>query len=111
MEGYASSSFTEEIIEDEDVTSKTIPDLITWRRYEIQVAAWNGAGTGPYSESVRVRTNEGGKFLEEWMGRGGAMYVISYSLFNVDVKGHGPYSQKRTKCIPGLSLASLATVP
>ncbi len=61
LDGYASSVPHEEVIDNTRQTSVTLTDLITWTRYEIQVAAYNGAGVGAYSESVRVRTNEGGK--------------------------------------------------
>uniref|UniRef100_A0A6G1S442 Protein sidekick n=1 Tax=Aceria tosichella TaxID=561515 RepID=A0A6G1S442_9ACAR len=36
-----------------------LDDLITWQNYEIQVAAENDKGVGPYSSSIFVRTKEG----------------------------------------------------
>lgn len=37
-----------------------LEDLITWREYEIQVAAFNNRGTGVYSKSQYITTQEGG---------------------------------------------------
>ena len=37
-------------------THLVIDNLLPWRLYAIQVAAYNDAGTGPYSKIVQVRT-------------------------------------------------------
>jgi protein sidekick len=36
-----------------------IQDLITWKDYEIQIAAYNNKGIGIYSPSLKVKTREG----------------------------------------------------
>ena len=47
-----------------------IQDLITWKDYDIQVAAYNNKGTGVFSNSITVKTREGGEIEG---GRGGAV--------------------------------------
>lgn len=36
-----------------------LDDLIVWKNYEIQVAAYNEVGVGAYSPSIYIRTKEG----------------------------------------------------
>lgn len=36
-----------------------LDDLIVWKNYEIQVAAYNEVGVGSYSQSIYIRTKEG----------------------------------------------------
>uniref|UniRef100_A0A0K2T3X4 Protein sidekicklike [Megachile rotundata] n=1 Tax=Lepeophtheirus salmonis TaxID=72036 RepID=A0A0K2T3X4_LEPSM len=36
-----------------------ITELITWKDYEIQIAAFNNKGTGAYSSSIKLKTREG----------------------------------------------------
>ena len=36
-----------------------ITELITWKDYEIQIAAYNQKGTGSYSSAIKVKTREG----------------------------------------------------
>jgi len=38
-----------------------IEDLITWKDYAIQIAAFNQIGIGVYSGSITVKTREGSK--------------------------------------------------
>lgn len=38
-----------------------VTDLIIWTQYEIQVAAYNGAGLGVFSRAVAEYTLQGGK--------------------------------------------------
>lgn len=40
-----------------------IQDLITWKDYVLQVAAYNNKGVGVYSDSIRIKTKEGGKIF------------------------------------------------
>lgn len=40
-----------------------IQDLITWKDYVLQVASYNNKGVGVYSDGIRIKTKEGGKFL------------------------------------------------
>jgi hypothetical protein len=35
-------------------------ELITWKDYEIQIAAYNNMGIGVFSEGVKIKTREGG---------------------------------------------------
>ncbi len=44
-----------------DQTSLLLEDLIIWTNYEIEVAAYNGAGRGTYSHKVTEWTLQGGK--------------------------------------------------
>jgi len=37
-----------------------IQDLITWKDYVLQVASYNNKGVGVYSDSIRIKTKEGG---------------------------------------------------
>ncbi|KAK6014638.1 hypothetical protein OSTOST_19975 [Ostertagia ostertagi] len=42
-----------------DARNTAIDQLITWREYEIQVAAYNHRGLGVFSKSIDVTTAEG----------------------------------------------------
>lgn len=44
-----------------DQTSLLLEDLIIWTNYEIEVAAYNGAGRGIYSHKVTEWTLQGGE--------------------------------------------------
>lgn len=44
-----------------DQTSLLLEDLIIWTNYEIEVAAYNGAGRGTYSHKVTEWTLQGGE--------------------------------------------------
>lgn len=44
-----------------DQTSLLLEDLIIWTNYEIEVAAYNGAGRGTYSQKVTEWTLQGGE--------------------------------------------------
>lgn len=46
-----------------DQTSLLLEDLIIWTNYEIEVAAYNGAGRGTYSHKVTEWTLQGGEEL------------------------------------------------
>lgn len=46
-----------------DQTSLLLEDLIIWTNYEIEVAAYNGAGRGTYSQKVTEWTLQGGEEL------------------------------------------------
>jgi hypothetical protein len=37
-----------------------IKELITWKDYEIQIAAYNNMGIGVFSDGVKIKTREGG---------------------------------------------------
>ncbi|XP_022080215.1 protein sidekick-2-like isoform X2 [Acanthaster planci] len=57
--GYTSTPYTPVNITSVRQTSYTLQGLEIWTRYEIQVAAYNGAGVGIYSQSLAQRTKEG----------------------------------------------------
>lgn len=44
-----------------DVTNMLLEDLIIWTNYEIEVAAYNGAGLGTFSHKVTEWTLQGGE--------------------------------------------------
>lgn len=44
-----------------DQSSLLLEDLIIWTNYEIEVAAYNGAGRGTYSHKVTEWTLQGGE--------------------------------------------------
>lgn len=44
-----------------DVTNLLLEDLIIWTNYEIEVAAYNGAGLGTFSHKVTEWTLQGGE--------------------------------------------------
>ena len=44
-----------------DVTNLLLEDLIIWTNYEIEVAAYNGAGLGIFSHKVTEWTLQGGE--------------------------------------------------
>eukprot|EP00057_Strongylocentrotus_purpuratus_P005232 XP_003730493.1 PREDICTED: protein sidekick-2 [Strongylocentrotus purpuratus] len=58
MDGY-NTAFQFTNITNYRQTSYEITGLITWKIYEIQVAAYNGAGVGAFTNTIDVRTNEG----------------------------------------------------
>jgi hypothetical protein len=60
LAGYASETdwYTNDVPEAAHLNF-VLDDLITWQNYEIQVAAENDKGVGPYSSSIFVRTKEG----------------------------------------------------
>lgn len=45
-----------------DVTNLLLEDLIIWTNYEIEVAAYNGAGLGVFSHKVTEWTLQGGEW-------------------------------------------------
>lgn len=46
-----------------DVTNLLLEDLIIWTNYEIEVAAYNGAGLGVFSHKVTEWTLQGGEHV------------------------------------------------
>lgn len=60
LAGYASDSewYTNDV-QDAAHLAFLLDDLIVWQNYEIQVAAENDKGVGPFSSSILVRTKEG----------------------------------------------------
>lgn len=60
LSGYASADWNEKNVSDEHARNTLIEPLITWREYDIQVAAYNERGLGIYSVPIVVTTLEGG---------------------------------------------------
>uniref|UniRef100_A0AC34QH49 Thymidine kinase, cytosolic n=1 Tax=Panagrolaimus sp. JU765 TaxID=591449 RepID=A0AC34QH49_9BILA len=57
--GYASADWNEKNVSNTHARNALIEPLITWREYEIQVAAYNDRGLGVYSKPIEVTTLEG----------------------------------------------------
>lgn len=60
LAGYASDTdWYTKVVSDAAHLTYILDDLIVWQNYEIQVAAENDKGVGPFSSSIVVRTKEG----------------------------------------------------
>jgi protein sidekick len=59
LNGYSASPWTYMNISNEAQRNYLIQDLITWKDYIVQVAAYNNMGTGVYAEGIRIKTKEG----------------------------------------------------
>jgi protein sidekick len=59
LAGYSSAKWNELNISNPHARNALIEPLITWREYEIQVAAYNERGCGVYSKPIEVTTLEG----------------------------------------------------
>uniref|UniRef100_A0A8R1IAV5 Uncharacterized protein n=1 Tax=Caenorhabditis japonica TaxID=281687 RepID=A0A8R1IAV5_CAEJA len=59
LAGYSSLTWNEKNLTTKDARNTLLGELITWREYEIQVAAYNKRGLGVFSESIEVTTAEG----------------------------------------------------
>jgi protein sidekick len=59
LNGYNASPWTYMNISNEAQRNYLIQDLITWKDYIVQVAAYNNMGTGVYAEGIRIKTKEG----------------------------------------------------
>lgn len=59
LSGYNASPWTYMNISNEAQRNYLIQDLITWKDYIVQIAAYNNMGTGVYAEGVRIKTKEG----------------------------------------------------
>jgi protein sidekick len=59
LSGYNASPWTYMNISNEAQRNYLIQDLITWKDYYVQIAAYNNMGTGVYAEGVRIKTKEG----------------------------------------------------
>ena len=59
LAGYSTADWNEKNISNEHARNSLIEPLITWREYEIQVAAYNDRGLGVYSKPYEVTTLEG----------------------------------------------------
>jgi protein sidekick len=59
--GYIDSPWSYRNVTNEAQRNYLIQELITWKDYEIQVAAYNDKGVGIFSDSIKIKTKEGGK--------------------------------------------------
>ncbi|XP_069695045.1 protein sidekick isoform X3 [Periplaneta americana] len=57
--GYIESPWTSRNITNEAQRNFLIKELITWKDYEIQIAAYNNMGVGVFSDGVKIKTKEG----------------------------------------------------
>ena len=61
LHGYHESPWTTENITSEVQRTFLIVDLITWKDYEVQVAAYNDKGVGVFTNPpLKIKTREGG---------------------------------------------------
>lgn len=61
--GYIDSPWSYRNVTNEAQRNYLIQELITWKDYEIQVAAYNDKGVGIFSDSIKIKTKEGGELL------------------------------------------------
>lgn len=59
LSGYKESPWTSTNISNEAQRNYLIQDLITWKDYIVQIAAFNNMGVGVYAEGARIKTKEG----------------------------------------------------
>lgn len=59
LRGYENSPWTYQNITNEAQRNYLIQDLITWKDYNIQIAAYNDKGVGVFSDSYTIKTKEG----------------------------------------------------
>lgn len=59
LSGYKESPWTTVEVPNEAQRNYLIQDLITWKDYIVQIAAYNNMGVGVYTESARIKTKEG----------------------------------------------------
>lgn len=59
LKGYENSPWTYQNITNEAQRNYLIQDLITWKDYNVQIAAFNDKGVGVFSESYTIKTKEG----------------------------------------------------
>ncbi|XP_041977027.1 protein sidekick isoform X3 [Aricia agestis] len=59
LKGYENSPWTNQNITNEAQRNYLIQDLITWKDYVVQIAAYNDKGVGVFSDSYTIKTKEG----------------------------------------------------
>lgn len=59
LRGYDNSPWTDQNITNEAQRNYLIQDLITWKDYNVQIAAYNDKGVGVFSDSYTIKTKEG----------------------------------------------------
>lgn len=61
--GYNVTPWTIQNITNQEQRNFLITDLITWKDYDVQIAAYNDKGVGIFTEGLKIKTKEGGEFL------------------------------------------------
>ncbi|XP_066595112.1 protein sidekick isoform X2 [Prorops nasuta] len=59
LHGYTHSPWTEQNITNEAQRNYLITDLITWKDYCVQIAAYNDKGVGKFTDGLKIKTKEG----------------------------------------------------
>ncbi|KAL0272261.1 UNVERIFIED_CONTAM: hypothetical protein PYX00_005306 [Menopon gallinae] len=59
LSGYNESPWTLRNITNEAQKNYLIPDLITWKDYTVEIAAYNNKGVGVFSRGINIKTREG----------------------------------------------------
>ncbi|XP_076627146.1 sidekick cell adhesion molecule isoform X4 [Colletes latitarsis] len=59
LHGYNDSPWTIQNITNEAQRNYLITDLITWKDYIVQIAAYNDKGVGVFTEGLKIKTKEG----------------------------------------------------
>lgn len=59
LKGYDNSPWTYQNITNEAQRNYLIQDLITWKDYNVQIAAYNDKGVGVFTDSYNIKTKEG----------------------------------------------------
>ncbi|KAI8435034.1 hypothetical protein MSG28_003463 [Choristoneura fumiferana] len=59
LRGYDNSPWTNQNITNEAQRNFLIQDLITWKDYNVQIAAYNDKGVGVFTDSYIIKTKEG----------------------------------------------------
>lgn len=58
--GYSVNPWMTQNITNEAQRNYLITDLITWKDYEVQIAAYNDMGVGVFTDGLKIKTREGG---------------------------------------------------
>lgn len=58
--GYTANPWMTQNITNEAQRNYLITDLITWKDYEVQIAAYNDKGVGVFTDGLKIKTKEGG---------------------------------------------------
>jgi len=63
LDGYNDSPWTIQNITNEAQRNYLITDLITWKDYMVQIAAYNDKGVGVFTDGLTIKTKEGGNHM------------------------------------------------
>ncbi|RLU19110.1 hypothetical protein DMN91_009468, partial [Ooceraea biroi] len=63
LDGYNDSPWTIQNITNEAQRNYLITDLITWKDYMVQIAAYNDKGVGVFTDGLTIKTKEGAKAI------------------------------------------------